>query len=182
MQGAVPLASCWPRGMRPSWPGPTTENPAGGCCLPLVWGLRLPLGQDLTARLARMARRVQGWVPAWQGRPGAGLSLLSLCWPAPAGPASSASGTAVPMPGAGLARGRGLVDEQRVGKGGEETESSHSCPSGLGSFGSDPVLNSRRWDWTGGHQGLWVLGKSNWSWQNWRTRGHLPGRLGEVKS
>ena len=64
---------------------------------------------------------------------------LSLCCPcalvSSCKPASSASGTAVPLPGTGLVRGRGLVDEQRARKVVRRRKAHTRRPSGCGSFG-----------------------------------------------
>lgn len=96
---------------------------------------------------------VQGWsLCPTAGGAGPGRSLR-LCCPCPlvssCRPASSASGTAVPVPSTGLARGQGLVDEQRAGKGGEETGSSHAAPLWAQECWLRPTWRiARRWYWT----------------------------------
>ena len=82
--------------------------------------------------------------------PGQSLRLCCRCpLVSSCRPASSASGTAVPMPGTTLARGRGLVDEQRAGKGGEETGSSHTASLQARECWLRPTWRiARRWDWT----------------------------------
>ena len=59
------------------------------------------------------------------------------------------------MPGTTLARGRGLVDEQRAGKGGEETGSSHTEPLQAGVLAETHLANSTKLGLDpGGRQGL----------------------------
>lgn len=124
---------------------------------------------------------MQGWSPCPAAGGASPSQSLCLCCPCALAsscrPASSASGTAVPMPSTGLARGWGLVDEQRVGRGGEETESSHTVPLWAREFWFRPTWRiAQRWDWTQEATrayGSWAGAAGRW--QRARDKG-MPSR------